>query len=71
MAHDLYDQYGQQQADVGFAQMAEKINQFTAQYRGDPYAEAEAMIRAGRITREQWERALGMARQIRPHLGRR
>lgn len=74
MAHDLFRQFGggkQAVNDGGFSQMAGKINQYVDQYRGDPYAEAESMIRSGQITRQQWEKAMEMARQIAPHLGRR
>ncbi len=73
MANDLYRQYGgqPQPSDGGFSQAAAKINGFVDQYRGDPYAEAESLIRAGKITREQWEEAMKMAHQIAPHLGRR
>lgn len=73
MANDLYRQFGGQPVpnDGGFAQMAANVNQFVDNYRGDPYAEAQSMIRSGKITQEQWEKALGTARQILPHLGRR
>lgn len=73
MAHSLYKQFGgtPQANDGGFAQMAERINNFAASYQGDPFAEAESLIHSGKITREQWEKALGMARQIAPHLRKR
>lgn len=73
MAHDLFRQYGNQPApnDGGFSQLAGNINRFVDEYNGNPYAEAEGMIRSGEITREQWNEALRMARQIRPHLGRK
>ncbi len=73
MAHDLFKQFGNQPApnDGGFSQLAGNINRFLDQYKGDPYAEAEGMIRSGKITREQWSEALKMARQIMPHLERK
>ena len=54
--------------DDGFAQMAQNVMQFANQYKGDPYAEAQAMIRSGKITQQQWDQALNMARQIIPYL---
>lgn len=74
MAHSLFNQFGGQpptQNDGGFSQMAVQINNFADNYRGDPYAEAESLIRSGKITREKWNEALRLAHQIAPHLGRR
>ena len=51
--------------------MAANVNKFIDSYRGDPYAEAQQMIKSGKITQQQWDEALKMARQIAPHLGRR
>ena len=48
--------------------MCIKFNNFAKNYRGDPYAEAESLIRSGKITREKWNEALRLARQIAPHL---
>lgn len=73
MANNLYNLFGgqpQRPSDGGFAQMAEKLQGFADNYRGDPYAEAQQMIRSGRITQAQWEQALNMARKIVPHLHR-
>lgn len=74
MANNLYRQFGGQPQtpnDGGFAQMAAQINNFADNYHGDPYAEAESLIRSGKITREKWNEALRLAHQIAPHLGRR
>ena len=74
MAHSLFNQFGgrpQTPNDGGFSQMAAKINSFAENYHGDPYAEAESLIRSGKITREKWNEALRLAHQIAPHLGRR
>lgn len=73
MENNMYNLFGgqpQRPSDGGFAQMAAQINNFADNYHGDPYAEAQQMIRSGRITQAQWEQALNMARQIVPHLHR-
>ena len=72
MANNLCGQmHGAQPDDGGFSRMAAEVMRFADNYRGDPFAEAESLIRAGRITPEQWEQAKNMARQIVPFLGRR
>ena len=69
MEHELYKQMNRNAPnDGGFSQMAAGIVQFANSYNGDPYAEAENMIRSGKITQKQWDDALNMARQIAPHL---
>lgn len=67
MENNLYNMFGgqpQRPSDGGFAQMAEKLQEFADNYRGDPYADAQQLIRSGRITQAQWDQALNMARQI-------
>lgn len=72
MANPLFDQLGgnqpqqapQQPNDGGFGAMLQQFNQFRQQYKGNPSAEIDQLVKSGRVTQAQVDQARQMAAQM-------
>ncbi len=72
MANPLFNQLGgntPQQApnqpnDGGFGAMMAQFQQFCQQYKGNPSAEIEQLVKSGKVTQAQVDQARQMASQM-------
>lgn len=72
MANPLFDQLGgnmpqqapQQPNDGGFGAMLAQFQQFCQQYKGNPSAEIDQLVKSGRVTQAQVDQARQMASQM-------
>lgn len=72
MANHLFDQLGgnqpqqapQQPNDGGFGAMLQQFNQFRQQYKGNPSAEIDQLVKSGKLTQAQVDQARQMAAQM-------
>lgn len=79
MANPLYSQLGgnptaanqpQQPNDGGFGAMMAQFQQFCQQYKGNPGAEIDQLVKSGKVTQAQVDQARQMASQfmrLMPH----
>ena len=51
-------------------QMLERFRQFQQSYRGDPRQQIQQLLDSGRVTQQQYDRAVQMAQQFQRMLGR-
>ncbi len=70
MANPLYKQIGgeqpqaQQPNDGGFGAMMQQFQQFCQQYKGNPSAEIDQLVKSGKVTQAQVDQARQMASQM-------
>ena len=72
MANHLFDQLGgnqpqrasQQPNDGGFGEMMAQFQQFCQQYRGNPSAEIDQLVKTGKVTQAQVDQVRQMAPQM-------
>lgn len=72
MANPLFDQLGgntpqhapQQPNDGGFGAMMAQFRQFCQQYKGNPSAEIDQLVKSGKVTQAQVDQARQMASQM-------
>lgn len=71
MANSIYNIFGKSQPinDPAIAQIVNEVNNLRRNFRGDPRAEVENMLRSGRITQSQFNQYAQMANQIRAAMG--
>ena len=62
--------YQQMQPMNGMQQMLERFRQFQQSYRGDPRQQIQQLLDSGRVTQQQYDRAVQMAQQFQRMLGR-
>ena len=59
MNNPLYEMYGRQSNDI-----VQRFNQFKQQFQGDPRQQIQQLLNSGRITQEQYNRAVQTANQM-------
>ena len=65
MANPLFNQLGGNQPnDGGFGNLLAQIEQFRAQFQGDPRAEVQRLLQSGKISQAQLDQAQQMANQM-------
>ena len=70
MANPLYKQIGGEQPqaqhpnDGGFGAMMQQFQQFCQQYKGNPSAEIDQLVKSGKVTQAQVDQARQMASQM-------
>ena len=62
--------YQQMQPMNGMQQMLERFRQFQQSFRGDPRQQIQQLLDSGRVTQQQYDRAVQMAQQFQRMLGR-
>lgn len=66
MPNPLYQQMGQQMPMNGFMQ---RFQQFRQQFQGDPRQQVQQLLNSGKVTQQQYDRAVQMAQQIQRMIG--
>lgn len=64
----LYERFGSQPSQN--QSMLQQFNQFASNFRGDPKAKVEELIRSGQMTKEQFNEYSQMATTLRKLFGR-
>ena len=64
----LYERFGSQPSQN--QSMLQQFNQFASNFRGDPKAKVEELIRSGQMTKEQFSEYSQMATTLRKLFGR-
>lgn len=60
---------GQMPGPVGqFQRMIQQLNQFRANFKGDPKAEVEKLLQSGKMSQQQLNQLQAMAKQIQGFL---
>jgi len=67
MSNPLFQMMGGQGPMNGLMQ---RFQQFQQMFRGDPKQQIQQLMNSGRISQEQYNQAVQMARQFRQMLGR-
>ena len=68
MSNPLYDALGQNTQMNGFMQ---RLNQLKRTFGGDPMQAVQQMLNSGKVTQEQYNRAVKQAENIQKMLGRK
>lgn len=63
MPNEIYNQMNQPN-DGGFGAMLQQFNQFRQQYKGNPSAEIDQLVKSGKVTQAQVDQARQMAAQM-------
>lgn len=71
-ASSLFNLFGRQMPPMnsGFANMMTQFNQFKQNFQGDPKQQVQQLLNSGRVTQEQYNRAVQMANALQKMLGR-
>ena len=65
MSNPLFDVLGGGNALPGnMAQMVNQFNQFRKTFNGDPRAQVQQLLNSGKVTQDQYNRAVQMAQQL-------
>lgn len=66
MPNPLYQQMGQQMPMNGFMQ---RFQQFRQQFQGDPRQQVQQLLNSGKVTQNDYNRAVQMAQQLQRMMG--
>lgn len=68
MNNPLFNMLGGQQN--GMNGLLQRFQQFQQQFRGDPRQQIQQMLNSGKVTQDQYNRAVQMAQQLQKLIGR-
>lgn len=66
MAHNLFSQFGGQQAG-GFAEIIAEAKRMQQNFKGNPQQEVQRLLQSGQMTQEQFNQLAQAASQIMPY----
>lgn len=66
MPNPLYQQMGQQMPMNGFMQ---RFQQFQQTFKGDPRQQVQNLLNSGKVTQNDYNRAVQMAQQLQRMMG--
>ena len=64
MSNPLYQMMGNQD------NILQRFNQFRQSFRGNPQEQVQQLLNSGRVTQDQYNRAVQMAQQLQRFIGR-
>jgi len=66
MSNPLYSLFGgmNQIPTGGLAQVLQQVSQFKSAFRGDPRQQVQELLNSGKVTQEQYNRAVQMANYL-------
>ena len=64
MSNPLYQMMGQQMPPI-----MQRFQQFQQMFKGDPKQQVQQLLRSGRVTQQQYDQAVQMARQFQQMMG--
>lgn len=69
MSNPLFNQYGNSQYG-NMSGIVQRFNQFRQNFQGDPKQQVQQLLNSGRVTQEQYNRAVQMANALQKMLGK-
>lgn len=61
--------YNQMQPQNQFAQWMQRFQQFRQTFQGDPRQQVQQLLNSGKVTQQQYDRAVQMAQQLQRMMG--
>lgn len=61
--------FNQMQPQNQFAQMMQRFQQFRQTFQGDPRQQVQQLLNSGKVTQQQYDRAVQMAQQFQRMMG--
>lgn len=68
MSNPLFNEMQNGQQNAPMQNILRQFNQFRQNFRGDPQQMVQQMLNSGRITQEQYNRAVQMANQLQRYI---
>ena len=65
----FFNQIGQQMPQNGIQAMMQRFQQFQRMFTGDPRQQVQQLLNSGRVTQQQYNQAVQMAKQFQQMLG--
>ena len=65
----FFNQLGQQPPMSGFQNMMQRFQQFQKMFTGDPQQQVQQLLQSGRVTQDQYNQAVQMAKQFQQMMG--
>ena len=67
----FYNQLGKapQMPATGFQNMMQRFQQFQQMFRGDPKQQVQQLLNSGKISQQQYDQAVQMAKQFQQMMG--
>lgn len=65
----FFNQIGQQMPTNGIQAMMQRFQQFQRMFTGDPRQQVQQLLNSGRVTQQQYNQAVQMAKQFQQMLG--
>ena len=72
MSNPLYSMFGGMNAmpNNGMMNLLQQLNQFRQNFSGDPRQQVQQLLNSGKVSQEQYNRAVQMANQLQRMMGR-
>lgn len=72
MSNPLYSMFGGMNAmsNNGMMNLLRQFNQFKQNFNGDPRQQVQQLLNSGKISQDQYNRAVQMANQLQRMMGR-
>lgn len=61
--------FNQMQPQNQFTQMMQRFQQFRQTFQGDPRQQVQQLLNSGKVTQQQYDRAVQMAQQLQRMIG--
>ncbi len=61
--------FNQMQPQNQFTQMMQRFQQFRQTFQGDPRQQVQQLLNSGKVTQQQYDRAVQMAQQFQRMMG--
>lgn len=61
--------FNQMQPQNQFTQMMQRFQQFRQTFQGDPRQQVQQLLNSGKVTQQQYDRAVQMAQQLQRMMG--
>lgn len=69
MSNPLFNQFGNSQYG-NMNNVVQRFNQFKQQFHGDPRQQVQQLLNSGRVSQDQYNRAVQMANALQKMLGK-
>ena len=69
MSNPLFQSMGQSPSGNPFGQIMQRFQQFQRMFHGDPQQQVQALLNSGKVSQEQYNRAVQMANQMQKLMG--
>lgn len=70
MANPLFQMFNNQPANNGMMGLIQQFMNFKQNFNGDPRQQVQQLLNSGKVSQEQYNNAVQMARQLQNIMGR-